>query len=181
MFRPGRVMKQHKVHGHFQVELSKDQKARKFFVHRLVYMTFCGEIVEGKEINHINGYKACNAPWNLECITRQEHWQRTKDLNQVPRGDNYWTKNRRRAKREFKRNHPAKKDPEKYRQLCLKNCAKPILSEDDVREIRRELRKHRKRGKVTLNERYETLAEKYGVRPSTIKAIKYRANWKYIR
>lgn len=73
--------------GYFQVRLfNKDtrrdgfckdgtvrQKGKLFYVHRLVYETFIGEIPSDKEIDHIDGDTKNNSVHNLQVITRREN------------------------------------------------------------------------------------------------------------
>lgn len=59
--------------GYHRVTLSKDGKARKYFVHRLVAMHFL-EPVEGLScVNHIDGDKLNNHIQNLEWISRSDN------------------------------------------------------------------------------------------------------------
>ena len=57
--------------GYYQVGLSFNGVTRKYYIHRLVYSTFVGEIVDGNDINHIDHDKGNNTPSNLESITHQ--------------------------------------------------------------------------------------------------------------
>lgn len=45
----------------------------KYYVHRLMYETFIGEIKKGYQINHINGKKADNRLENLEVVSPSEN------------------------------------------------------------------------------------------------------------
>lgn len=73
--------------GYFQVRLFNEntrrdgfckdgrvaQKGKLFYVHRLVYETFIGEIPADKEIDHIDGDTQNNSVHNLQVITRREN------------------------------------------------------------------------------------------------------------
>ena len=51
--------------GYPQIRVQEKYKRKYYYVHRLVYETFIGEIPEGKEINHIDGNKNNSALNNL--------------------------------------------------------------------------------------------------------------------
>lgn len=53
--------------------LSTDNKT--YYVHRLVWETYNGEIPEGMWINHINGVKTDNSLDNLELVTPKENYR----------------------------------------------------------------------------------------------------------
>ena len=59
--------------GYQHVILCKNGKAKNFFVHRLVYAAFCGEIPEGLVVNHINEVKTDNRLENLNLMTQKEN------------------------------------------------------------------------------------------------------------
>ena len=52
---------------------SQDNKRHSIRVHRLVYMTFIGEIPEGMQIDHIDGDASNNNLNNLRCVTPKEN------------------------------------------------------------------------------------------------------------
>lgn len=52
---------------------SHDNKMHSVKVHRLVYMTFVGEIPEGMQIDHIDGDKSNNNLDNLRCVSPKEN------------------------------------------------------------------------------------------------------------
>ena len=59
--------------GYLRVKLCRDNKSKKFFVHRLVLSSF-GKRIEGKDfVNHINGIKTDNRFENLEWCTTSEN------------------------------------------------------------------------------------------------------------
>lgn len=68
-----RIMKFSSSKGYFTVGLQKDGKVKRFMVHRLVYMTFVGDIPKDKQINHIDGNKINNSLDNLEVCTAKEN------------------------------------------------------------------------------------------------------------
>ena len=72
-------------HGYMRVDLSKNGKAKRYYVHRIVYEAFMGNIPKGYEINHIDENKSNNNISNLELCT---HIQNT----------NYGTRNERISK-----------------------------------------------------------------------------------
>ena len=57
---------------HF-VNLYKDGKIKRFYVHRLVYQAFNGVIPEGYQIDHINNDPEDNRLENLQLLTRSEN------------------------------------------------------------------------------------------------------------
>lgn len=59
--------------GYIATSLWMDNKEKRFLVHRLVYAAFCGPILDGLQINHINGNKKDNRLENLEAVTQQEN------------------------------------------------------------------------------------------------------------
>lgn len=69
-----RVRRQSKNNsGYYQVGLSKNNKVKKFLVHRLVCEAFCENPDNKPEVNHINEIKADNRACNLEWCTRREN------------------------------------------------------------------------------------------------------------
>lgn len=52
---------------------SHDNKMHSVKVHRLVYMTFVGEIPEGMQIDHIDGDASNNNLDNLRCVSPKEN------------------------------------------------------------------------------------------------------------
>lgn len=57
--------------GYFRCTLCKDKKTKRYFVHRLVILTFKEE--SNLEVNHIDGNKINNKLDNLEYCTRSEN------------------------------------------------------------------------------------------------------------
>jgi HNH endonuclease/NUMOD4 motif len=62
-----------KPNGYLAVDMQQDQERHRFYVHRLVWQTFRGEIPIGLEINHRNGDRADNRLENLELTTRSDN------------------------------------------------------------------------------------------------------------
>ena len=66
------LTKNHK--GYLRVGLvGGDGKRKYYFVHRLVYEAFIGNIPDGLQINHKSEDKLDNRPENLECVTPWEN------------------------------------------------------------------------------------------------------------
>lgn len=59
--------------GYLQVGLSNQGKIKRFYVHRLVYLIFFGEIPDDYEVNHIDHNKSNNSLSNLELVTKSEN------------------------------------------------------------------------------------------------------------
>lgn len=66
--------------GYIRYELRLDTGKRKFYSHRLVYETFCGNLISGMVVNHINGIKADNNIDNLEQITVGQNQEHSRDV-----------------------------------------------------------------------------------------------------
>jgi hypothetical protein len=76
-------------HGYLVVGLSRNKKARNYFVHRLVAEAFISNPESKKEVNHINADKADNRVENLEWATRKENHRHAELLGLNPMGDNH--------------------------------------------------------------------------------------------
>lgn len=62
--------------GYYQVRLfgpQGDKKGRLFYVHRLVYEAFLGDIPEGKQIDHIDSDTSNNSVENLQILTPRQN------------------------------------------------------------------------------------------------------------
>lgn len=81
--------------GYLKVCLSKNNKRKWIYVHRLVCELFIPNILNKKEVNHIDGNKLNNKKENLEWVTRSEnnlHAFRI-GLKKAKKGEsNYWHK-----------------------------------------------------------------------------------------
>jgi parvulin-like peptidyl-prolyl isomerase len=66
--------------GYVSIKLSKKGQGKQTFelIHRLVYLTFIGEIPQGLEIDHIDRDKLNNNISNLRIATRSENMQNKK-------------------------------------------------------------------------------------------------------
>ena len=74
--------------GYYRVALCKNSKVKKYYVHRLVYEAFNGQIPEGLQVNHINEIKTDNRLENLNLMTAKEN-------------SNWGTRNERRVKKQI--------------------------------------------------------------------------------
>ncbi|MDR0269846.1 NUMOD4 domain-containing protein [Paenibacillus sp.] len=72
--RKEKILRQQIRNGYMSVELSKKgQKAKKFFVHRLVAIAFIPNPLGKKTVNHEDGNKLCNRLENLSWMTHSEN------------------------------------------------------------------------------------------------------------
>ena len=59
--------------GYLQLILTKENTRKRFYIHRLVYSHFIGEIPEGMQVNHIDEDKLNNNFENLNLMTPKEN------------------------------------------------------------------------------------------------------------
>ena len=59
--------------GYYRVTFCKQSIVKRYYVHRLVYETFNGQIPEGLQVNHINEIKTDNRLSNLNLMTLKEN------------------------------------------------------------------------------------------------------------
>lgn len=59
--------------GYRRVMLYKNKIGKHYKIHRLVYITFIGEIDDDKQVNHLNEDKADNSIFNLNLLTSKEN------------------------------------------------------------------------------------------------------------
>jgi len=62
--------------GYYQVTLNLNSTRKKFYIHRLLYIHFVGDIPKGYEIDHIDSNKSNNAIDNLRLVTRKENMEK---------------------------------------------------------------------------------------------------------
>lgn len=73
--------------GYLGVKLNNKKQ---FFVHRLVWLAFGGDIPEGKQINHKDGNHLNNHISNLECVTGRENVDHATENGLVNHGERQW-------------------------------------------------------------------------------------------
>jgi len=59
--------------GYWMVELNNKNKPKKFYIHRMVYESFNGELVKGMIVHHLDENKKNNHHSNLVQITHKHH------------------------------------------------------------------------------------------------------------
>ena len=84
-----KILKPQISRGYYRVELCKNSKVKKYYVHRLVYEAFNGSIPEGLQVNHLDERPVNNRLENLNLMTCKENV-------------NYGTGNERSAKKRSK-------------------------------------------------------------------------------
>lgn len=68
-----KILKPWITRGYYQVELCKQSIKKAYFVHRLVWEAFNGQIPENMQVNHINEIKTDNRLSNLNLMTCKEN------------------------------------------------------------------------------------------------------------
>jgi hypothetical protein len=75
---PGAILKHRPTRDGYSKVLLRNQGADyQTLVHRLVYRSFIGPILDGMQIDHLNGDKTDNTPQNLEAVTQTENIRRS--------------------------------------------------------------------------------------------------------
>lgn len=135
-----RILKPSKTKfGYEIVGLRKEGKREWFYVHRLVYEIFCGEIPEGLVIDHVDGDKNNNRLENLRVCTQKENQN-----NQVTRPRHVEALRRLHADPDWR-----KKNAEAIRKACSKSVVQidkqtgqTIKRWECARDVERELGIH---------------------------------------
>lgn len=60
-------------YGYYTIQLTNKGISKRYYIHRLVYEAFIGDILNGNDINHIDHNKGNNKPKNLESVTHQDN------------------------------------------------------------------------------------------------------------
>lgn len=71
--KPGRILKCFSTNNYLRVELNKNGKGKKFFVHRLVAIAFIPNVSNKPNIDHIDTNTKNNAVCNLKWCTQKEN------------------------------------------------------------------------------------------------------------
>lgn len=75
--------------GYIAASLSRDNKARMHYVHRLVLMAFVGNPEEGQEANHIDFDRSNNRLSNLEWVTGLENVHHSRRAGRTGEGERH--------------------------------------------------------------------------------------------
>jgi hypothetical protein len=70
--------------------LSKNNKKKSFYVHRLVASAFFEKQINNSTVDHLDGIKSNNAITNLEWVSRKENLQRMFKRNDFNKGENHY-------------------------------------------------------------------------------------------
>ena len=121
--------------GYERIDLYRDGKYKKLFVHRLVYEAFVGEIPEGYEIDHINTIRDDNRLSNLRCVTRKENHAnpitaaRNREANRRNAKDPQWREAHREGTRKARNKHVFQIDKQTGEVIRKWECAADVERE----------------------------------------------------
>jgi hypothetical protein len=74
--------------GYFRTNLKENNgRSKTYMVHRLIALTFLGEIPINLQVNHINGIKTDNSIYNLEYVTNQQNRDHAKENKLIANRD----------------------------------------------------------------------------------------------
>ena len=77
VIRKGGIKRPHdNGRGYLQVNLHRENKIYKLYIHRLVYIAFVGEIPDGAEVDHRNNNRRDNRLRNLQLLSKVENLQK---------------------------------------------------------------------------------------------------------
>ena len=79
-----KILKPKLCNSYAYIELSKNNKAKHFYIHRLVAQEFIKDYNKKLEINHKDFDRSNNKLENLECITKYENWKYSYDKGRIP-------------------------------------------------------------------------------------------------
>ena len=154
--------------GYLMYALSHGGVVEKRTGHALVALAFHGPCPEGKEVDHIDFDRSNNAEGNLQYLTHIENAAKSAAAGRYVSGARHWTQLDPSKVRRGD-SHGSRLHPESVRRGALNGMAK--LSDDDVREIRRE----RKSRSPTA-----TIA-KHGISLSQYYNIIYNKQWRHVK
>jgi hypothetical protein len=125
--------------GYRSVALTKNGRAVRKYVHRLVALAFLGPPPRGREVNHRDGDKLNNSLANLEYVTRSQNNDHAFALGLKPKGkDHHWwrggPKPRPRKGRQIGATHWTRLKPEKIARGD--HCGHNKVTSAQVAEIR---------------------------------------------
>lgn len=85
--KTGRILKSNpNTKGYLIIQISNKPIIKTITIHKLVYVTYVGEIPKGFEINHIDGNKRNNHYSNLELVTKKENMIKAVELGLIKSG-----------------------------------------------------------------------------------------------
>ena len=87
--KPRKLSFHYNNHGYKVVDLRKNKKRNRRFVHRLMLETYVGECPKGMECRHLNGIKTDNSLENLKWGTKSENQMDRLTNNTSNRGERH--------------------------------------------------------------------------------------------